>query len=76
MKQHRTIDEERIDIIVYREYGSLDMLPTVLRTNPFLFQNDSMILKSGHTIFLPPVESQIPFTDRAVEKEEEVIGLW
>ena len=76
MNYHRAVDGDRIDIIVFREYGSLDMLPTVLQMNPLLFQSDSMILKSGHQIALPPVESQIPFTDKKDTTEEEVIGLW
>lgn len=47
------VDEERIDNIVYRYYGRVDVLQTVLEFNPHLLSVS--LLQAGDRVYLPEI---------------------
>jgi phage tail protein X len=51
-KSYRCTDDERIDLIVLDNYGSLEMLPHVLASNIHLSRLP-LLLKSGTIVSLP-----------------------
>ena len=51
-KSYRCSDDERIDLIVLDNYGSLEMLPHVLASNIHLSKLP-LLLKSGTVVTLP-----------------------
>ena len=69
MTYYKTVDGDRIDLIVLEEYGSHDMLATVLAHNMNLCSK-SMSLKAGVSIVLPRVEDMIEYENKKKENEE------
>ena len=55
MNQHRANDGDRLDIIVFKNYGSIDryVMDIVLDANEHLLGNT--ILKAGDVVFLPEI---------------------
>lgn len=68
MTCHNTIQGDRIDLIVFNHYGSLDMLPIVLAENIFLAKLDSMMLESGLKIKLPDAQ-HVETIDKVVDED-------
>ena len=69
MTYYKTVDGDRLDLIVLNAYGSHDMLGTVLAHNTHLC-SESMDLKEGITISLPAVENMIPYDNRQKEQTD------
>jgi len=55
MNQYRANDGDRLDIIVFKNYGSIDryVMDIVLDANEHLLGNT--ILKAGDVVFLPEI---------------------
>lgn len=65
MKKVEASDNQRLDEIVYKEYGTLEFMEIVLENNPNL--TTKLVLNIGDVVYLPIV-------DKTVEiKEDE---LW
>jgi len=54
MNKYTAIDEDRLDIIVYKTYETLENFLIVLDVNPHLHQK--YILKAGDIVYLPKFE--------------------
>lgn len=70
MTYHNTVQGDRIDLIVFGHYGSIDMLPEVLAKNIFLTKLDSMVLESNLKIFLPDSIGVAPESRMVIEENE------
>ena len=66
MRQIKASDNQRLDEIVFTEYGTLEFMEIVLENNPHL--TTKLILNIGDVINLPIV------TKNKIEEKEEV--LW
>ena len=65
LSKYIALDGDRLDIVVFKTYETLENFEEVLKANPHLLQKD--ILNSGDIVYLPPY----------VKKEnEEVKALW
>jgi len=51
MTTYQCSDGDRLDIIVFKAYGSLEAMNTVLEANPHLLDHTS--LRAGETVYLP-----------------------
>lgn len=69
-KSYKTSDNDRLDMIVFREYGSLDMLNLVLEYNPKLHDMD-VLIPYNTDIYLPDKVDNIKLE---VVKEDDL--LW
>jgi len=69
-KSYKTSDNDRLDMIVFREYGSLDMLNLVLEYNPKLHDMD-VLISYNTDIYLPDKVDNIKLE---VVKEDDL--LW
>jgi len=70
MQLYRTVDGDRIDLVVLRHYGSVEHLKEVLEANPKLSKNDSMILKAGEIIKLPTIQKKETFLPISEDEED------
>ncbi len=68
MNQYRAVEGDRLDIIVFKEYGSIDavVFDAVLDANEHLL--GSSVLKAGDIVYLPEVVQNVD------EKKTE--ALW
>lgn len=66
MSEYQCSDGDRLDIIVFKAYGSLEPMNIVLEANPHLL--DHANLKAGDTVFLPSWQPPV--------KKEEAKTLW
>ncbi|MEN4053767.1 tail protein X [Sulfurimonas sp. NWX79] len=68
MNQYRAVDGDRLDIIVFKAYGSIDavVFDAVLDANEHLL--NSSVLKAGDIVYLPEVARSVD------EKKTE--ALW
>ena len=68
MNQYRTIDGDRLDIIVFKAYGSIDahIMDAVMDANPHLL--DKTVLSAGYIVYLPEIET--------VQPESTTKALW
>jgi len=55
MNQYRAVDGDRLDIIVFKNYGSIDrkIMDVVLDANEHLL--GASVLKAGDVVFLPEI---------------------
>ena len=72
-QSYKTVEGDRIDLIVRKHYGDGKMLPHVLAENPHL-PKMAMILESGINITLPEVVT-VQESETVTEKQEKG-SLW
>ena len=65
MNNYIALDRDRLDVIVYKTYETLENFQDVLKANPHLLQK--YILESGDIVYLP---------DFIKPKEKEPKALW
>lgn len=65
MSEYIAVDGDRLDVVVFRAYESLEPFSMVLEANPHL-QSDE-VLKAGEIVYLPEWRR---------EEKEEVQALW
>lgn len=65
MNKYIALDGDRLDVIVYKTYETLENFQDVLKANPHLLQK--YILEGGDIVYLP---------DFIKPKEKEVKALW
>lgn len=65
MKKVEASDNQRLDEIVYEQYGTLEFMEIVLENNPHL--TTKLVLNIGDVVYLPTVDKTIEI------KEDE---LW
>lgn len=68
MNQYRANDGDRLDVIVFKNYGSIDagVMDAVLDANEHLL--GASVLKAGDVVFLPEI--------RTVTQETTTKALW
>lgn len=68
MNQYRAADGDRLDIIIFKAYGSIDanVMDAVMEENEHLLVASK--LTAGDVVFLPEVQIQ--------QSESEVKALW
>ncbi len=68
MNQYRAVDGDRLDVIVFKAYGSIDneIFAAVLDANEHLL--DCTTLRAGDIVYLPEIEAKT--------QEQKTEALW